>query len=76
MIRLLAAMQVGFGPPRCAQFWLRRFIAAMAPPRPATPTKRAAAAASNPAFSPSTGKVGGKRVSLGGDGPGAGAALS
>lgn len=47
----------------------------MAPPRPATPTKRAAAAASIPAFSPSAGQVGGKRVSLGGDGPGAGAAL-
>lgn len=52
--------------------WLRRSPASMAPPpRPATPTKRAAAA-SLQATPPFPGQAGGKRVSLGGDGPAAG----
>ena len=62
--------------PARAQRWLRARAPAMGPPppRPATPTKRSAPAASATACSPCAGPSGGKRVSLGGEGPAAAAA--
>ena len=53
--------------------WLRARAPGMSPPlpRPATPTKRSAPAASATACSPCAGPSGGKRVSLGGEGPAA-----